>query len=255
MSSLLFLILMALIAIVIGFLIGIVILVWVTKLFKIEKPSYKKTLIVLIISGVASSIVSIIFSIIKLGFLANLLALIANFFVFNYLYKKYYQCSWKKSLGIYIISGIIMTFVAFLIVMPIRLYIFSPFVVSGQAMSPTYNNGAYLIINKFDKSFNRGDVVVFDASFIKGYEGKTFIKRIIGLPSEKVEIQNGKVLINGQALNENYINGDTSGNISMTLNQNEYFVLGDNRSQSFDSRMWGPLNKSSIEGKVSDLTK
>jgi signal peptidase I len=251
MSSLLFILIILLFSIVVGFFGGGMLLVWITKLFRIEKPSYKKSLIVLIVSGLAGFIAGIIFGIVNLGILSNLLVSVVSFFVFHHFYKKYYQSSWKKSLGIYIVSGIIGTVVVLLIVIPIRLYVFSPFVVSGEAMSPTYNNGAYLIIDKFDKSFERGNVVVFDTSFIKGYEGQTFIKRIVGLPLEKVEIKDGKVSINGQVLNESYVSGDTSGDTSITLNQNEYFVLGDNRSKSFDSRMWGPLNKSNIEGKVS----
>ena len=79
---------------------------------------------------------------------------------------------------------------------------------------------------------------------------KFFIERIIGLPSEKVDIQGGKVLINGQVLNESYYNGETLPDSSLTLEQDQYFVLGDNRMKSSDSRIWGPITKSSIQGKI-----
>lgn len=114
-------------------------------------------------------------------------------------------------------------------------------------MSPTYNNGDYLLINKFSKDFSRSDVVVFR---YEKQPGTLFIKRIIGLPSEKVEIRGGKVFINGQVLNETYYNRETTGDASVTLGQDQYFVLGDNRNKSFDSRSFGPITKSSVEGKV-----
>ncbi len=143
-----FIILISLIAIVIGLFVGGGLLVGVTKLFKIENPSYKKSLVVLIVSGIASFIAGIIFGIINLGFLSNVLVSVATFFVFHYFYKKYYQSSWKKSLGIYVIFGIIGVVISLLVVIPTRLFIVQPFVVSGETMSPTYLNGDYLLINK-----------------------------------------------------------------------------------------------------------
>ncbi len=223
------------------------ILVWVEKLFKIENPTYKNSLKTLIFSGIASVIVAIIFGIINLGFLSNVLAPIASFFAFHYFLKKYYLSSWKKSLGIYVVFGIVGIIVSLIVVIPTRLYIFSPFVIAGEAMSPTYNNGDYLLINKFDKSFERGDIIVF--RYPKD-PNKFFIERIIGLPSEKVGIQGGKVLINGQVLNESYYSGETLPDSSLTLKQDQYFVLGDNRMKSSDSRIWGPITKSSIQGKI-----
>lgn len=240
-------ILVILITLVVSLFVGAGILVWTTKLFKIEKPRYKKSLIVLVISGITSFIAGIIFGIIKLGFLSNVLASITTFFVFHYFYKKYYQNSWKKSLGIYIIFGIIFIIVSLLVVIPTRLYIVEPFTASGETMSPTYNNGDYLLINKLSKDFVRGDVVVFK---YKEQPKTFFIKRIIALPSEKVEIKDGRVYINDQILNEGYYSGETMGYTSITLGQDQYFVLGDNRNKSFDSRNFGPVAKPSIEGKI-----
>lgn len=234
-------------AVVISLLIGGYILAWITKLFKIENASYKKSLIVLIVSGIASIIAGIIFGILNLGLLSNILVSVATFFVFHYFYKKYYQSSWKKSLGIYVVFSAIGIVATLLIVIPFRLYVAMPFIQAGESMSPLYNDGDYLLINKFDKSFERGDVVVFR------YEkdpSALFFKRIVGLPSEKVEIRDGKVYINGQVLNESYYSGETSGDVAVTLNQDQFFVLGDNRSKSLDSRIFGPISKSSIEGKI-----
>ncbi len=223
------------------------ILVWVEKLFKIENPTYKNSVKTLIFSSIAGAVVGIIFSIINLGLLSNIIITVASFFAFHYFLKKYYFSSWKKSLGIYVFFGIVGIIVSLVVVVPTRLYVFEPFTVSGEAMSPTYNNGDYLLINKFDKSFERGDIVVF--RYPKD-PSKFFIKRIIGLPSEKVDIQGGKVIINGQVLNESYYNGETLPDSSLTLEQYQYFVLGDNRMKSSDSRILGPITKSSIQGKI-----
>jgi len=242
-----FVILFLLVVIIVGLFIGGGLLVWISKLFKIENPSYQKSLVVLIVSGIASLIAGIIFGIINLGFLSNVLVSIVAFFVFHFFYKKYYLSSWKRTLGIYLVFGIISIVVSLIIIIPFRLYVVSLFTVSGETMSPTYNNGDYVLINKFSKDFSRGDVVVFR---YEEHASSFFIKRIVGLPGEKVEIRNGKVFIDGQALNETYYSGETPGNTSVTLSQNQYFVLGDNRGKSLDYLDFGPIDKSNIEGKV-----
>ena len=232
---------------IILFLVEAGLLLWVEKLFKIENPTYKNALKTLIFSSIASVVVGIIFSILNLSFLSTVWVAIASFFIFHYFLKKYHVSSRKKSLGIYIVFGIIGAVVSLVIVIPTRLYIFEPFAVFGGTMSPTYNYGDYLLINKLDKSFERSDVVVFHTEKQSNY---FLIKRIVGLPSEKVSIQDGKVFINGELLNENYYNGKTSPDSSITLGQDQYFVLNDNRNESFDSRSFGPVNKSSIQGKI-----
>lgn len=222
------------------------VLLWITKLFKIENPSYKKSLLVLILSHIASGIASVIFGVVDLGILSNILVTVVSFFAFHYLLKRYYQNSWKKSLGVYVVFGIITTIISLFIVVPTRLFLVEPFVVSGNAMSPTYNTGDYLFINKLAKNFNRGDVVIVRLE----QQNAFFIKRIIGLPTEKIEIKNGSVLINGQPLNEGYYTGETPGDISVSLSQDQFFVLGDNRTESYDSRSYGPVSRSGIQGKV-----
>lgn len=230
-------------------LINAGILFWITKRFRIEKSNYKKSLFILIISGTAGIISGVTVSLVSLGSPSALLANIVAFFVFHYFYKKYYQISLKKSLGIYIVFGIASILFSLVTITPIRLYVVSPFFVSGEAMSPAYNDGDYLLTNKLDKNFSRGDVVIFQNE----KQPNTFlIKRIIGLPSEKIEIKDGKVFINGQVLDEtSYYSGETAGNTSVTLEQGWYFVLGDNRKKSFDSRSFGPIATSDIEGTVS----
>ena len=149
--------------------------------------------------------------------------------------------------------------IAFLIVVPIRYFLFQPFIVSGASMAPNFATGDYLIVDEISyrlSSPQRGDVVVFDASFIPGYGGQRFIKRVIGLPGETVDVTNGKVeIISGTkttVLSEKYLPGNlkTFGDKNITLKSDEYFVLGDNRMYSYDSRMWGVVPRNYIIGKA-----
>ncbi len=155
--------------------------------------------------------------------------------------------------------------IAFVIVAPIRYFLFQPFIVSGASMDPNFATGDYLIVDEISYRFfdpQRGDVVVFNAGFIKdpsgqyGYAGQRFIKRVIGLPGETVDITNGEVEIikDGKTtiLDEKYLPNDlkTIGEINMTLKTDEYFVLGDNRQYSYDSRAWGVVLRKDIIGKA-----
>ncbi|KKS23481.1 signal peptidase I [Candidatus Giovannonibacteria bacterium RIFCSPLOWO2_01_FULL_43_160] len=138
------------------------------------------------------------------------------------------------------------------IVLPIRTYIAQPFIVSGASMEPNFHNGEYLIIDELTYELRlpeRGEVVVFRYPL---NPSEFFIKRVIGLPGEKVEIKNGKITINGLELAEPYLlaNLETAPNVKMELTENQYFVLGDNRPHSSDSRFWGALPKEKLMGRA-----
>jgi signal peptidase I len=142
--------------------------------------------------------------------------------------------------------------VAFLI----RFFLIQPFYVSGQSMEPTFENNQYIIVDQVSYRFHaprRGDVVVFKYPKNVAF---SFIKRIIGLPGDTVTIHNGEVTVtnsknpDGLTLAEKYIASRTSGELTTTLEKDEYFVLGDNRPNSSDSRSWGILPKRLIIGKV-----
>jgi signal peptidase I len=137
----------------------------------------------------------------------------------------------------------------------VRSFIAQPFLVSGSSMEPTFSNGNYLLVDELTYRFRepeRGEVVVFK---YPQDPSSYFIKRIIGLPGETVEVTNGKVEILKDGaplvLSEPYIiqkNG--AADFSKTLGSGEYFVMGDNRNFSFDSRSWGPLPKDDMVGVV-----
>jgi signal peptidase I len=146
--------------------------------------------------------------------------------------------------------------IATLIVLPFRIYIAQPFIVNGSSMDNTFRNGHYLIVDQVSYRFQepiRGEVVVF--RYPKD-PSRFFIKRIIGLPEEIIEISNGKIIIknsdnpDGFELTEPYIKDTTYNTLETKLNKDEYFVMGDNRSASLDSRVWGPLHSDLIIGRA-----
>jgi len=148
--------------------------------------------------------------------------------------------------------------IALLIVLPIRLFIAQPFIVSGASMDPTFENGQYLIVDEISYRLNgpsRGDVVIFkNPKNTKQY----FIKRVIGLPGETVTTNTtGQIVIKNTnqgtelVLEEPYIPTPIkSGPFNRALSADEYFMMGDNRTGSFDSRMWGPLKRDLIIGRA-----
>jgi signal peptidase I len=147
---------------------------------------------------------------------------------------------------------------AFAIVVPIRYYLFQPFVIQGSSMEPNFHQADYLIVDEFSyrlRAPERGEVVVFKYPLDSS---KRFIKRIIGLPGETVETKDGKVTVykNGQkvVLDESaYLSADLKvpDMSPITLKDGQYFVLGDNRPYSYDSQDWGELSAADIIGKVS----
>jgi len=145
--------------------------------------------------------------------------------------------------------------IALVISLPIRFFIAEPFIVNGPSMDPTFSTGQFLIVDRLTYRFNepqRGDVIIFRyPNNPKVY----YIKRIIGLPGEKLTIENGKVNITSSGtstiLKEPYIAEShlSKESETITLDEKQYFVMGDNRIQSSDSRLWGPLDKKLIIGR------
>ncbi len=147
--------------------------------------------------------------------------------------------------------------IAVVIVVPVRLFIAQPFIVSGASMDPTFENGQYLIVDELSYRVtepDRGDVVIF--KYPKD-PTQYFIKRIIGTPGETVRISGGIVSVRSaqsttwETLQESYVvNEGNGGNLELTLGQDEFFVMGDNRPESSDSRVWGPLPRDHIVGRA-----
>lgn len=238
-----------------------------TKKFKINNTQYKtaiKITIYFILLTFAIGIIPAIFlNSTGLPLISKILLGIIGFFVLHELLKKYYKTTLKQNIKIYtlyaILSIILSISVSLFVIIPIRYFIVQPFYAKGAAMEPTLVDNEYMFIDQISYRFNkpeRGDVIVFR---YPENPQEYFIKRIIALPGESVQIKNEKVYIfnnnnpEGMELTETYLATDTktysSNNEIIKIKDDEYFVLGDNRTASKDSRTFGPLNKNFIIGK------
>ncbi len=146
--------------------------------------------------------------------------------------------------------------IALAIVIPVRMFIAQPFVVSGDSMFPTFHNGQYLIVDELSYNTSgphRGDVVIFK---YPNDPSRFFIKRIIGMPNEKIVIKDGTVSIvnkenpDGFALNEPYIDEPFHTTATYETGTDQFFVMGDNRNRSSDSRIWGVLPRKLMIGRA-----
>lgn len=162
----------------------------------------------------------------------------------------------KKSIVREYVEAII---IALILAFIIRTFIVQAFKIPSGSMIPTLQIGDHILVNKFIYRFDdvkRGDIIVF--KFPKD-ESRDFIKRAIGLPGDKVEIKNKKVYINDKPIDESYAFHEEEGNSSYhprdnfgpsVIPENNFFVMGDNRENSMDSRFWGLLDKNKIKGKA-----
>lgn len=163
-----------------------------------------------------------------------------------------------KKLGSFFLEVIQVVVFAIALFLFLYLLVLQPHKIKGNSMQPNFPNQEYLLTDKVTYRLEdpkRGDVIVFKAP---GTDGDEYIKRIIGLPGERVSLKNGKVLINSVELSEGYINSSIYTNPGIFLRANQevvvpkssYFVLGDNRPFSSDSRSWGFITRDDITGRA-----
>lgn len=157
----------------------------------------------------------------------------------------------------FILDVVKFSVISLLIVIPFRIFIAQPYIVNGSSMEDAFHSGEYLIVDQLSYRFkepNRGDVVVFR---FPQAPALFFIKRIIGLPNETISIDRGTITIKntehpeGFALPEPYLTRPFIDDMKpVTLKNDEYFVMGDNRQASLDSRAWGPLSRTYLSGEA-----
>lgn len=166
--------------------------------------------------------------------------------------------SLAKSSGLFIWEVAKIVIISLAIILPIRYFLIQPFYVKGASMEPTFHDHQYLLIDEISYRFSdpqRGDIVVFR---YPNDPSQFFIKRIIGLPGEKLEIRNNNITVfnikypDGAILEESYLDKSvtTTGDISVQLSNNEYYLLGDNRNSSLDSRFFGSVQKKLLVGRT-----
>lgn len=239
----------ALLAIIVYIFLSSHILSWISNKILINGLNFKKSLKIILILGV----IGLFIVIIRLGWII----ILAFFPLFHYLIQYYQKEKIKilQTLKVFIIFGLIGFILEIVIVISFRAFVFQPFEVKGISMNPTLNDGDYLIVKEFDRNFKRGDIVVMRNPL---NTSQYFIERIIGLPNEVVVINGGKIYINNDLLKEDYIASETAGDISVDLSSQQYYVMGDNRMASLDSRKFGPVPYKHIIGKIffkSELVK
>lgn len=147
-----------------------------------------------------------------------------------------------------IIKEILPYIAVIIFVIVIRCYVFTFIRVNGSSMVPTLHNNDIMALNKI--GYNFSDISRFDIVVINtGHE--YIVKRIIGLPGEKIKYSDNKLYINGKVVTENFSHKETEDFSEVEVAEGEYFVLGDNRTNSMDSRVFGSFKKEQIEGKTS----
>ncbi len=166
--------------------------------------------------------------------------------------------SMSKHILEFVVELLKVVLISLAIIIPVRYFLIQPFYVKGASMEPNFHDNEYLIIDEISYRFSspqRGDIVVFRYPLDPS---QYFIKRIIGLPDETVEVRDGKIYIyndeykEGVPVDEDYLPVGifTQGEETLVLSENEYYVLGDNRPSSLDSRRFGPVVWKNIIGKV-----
>lgn len=165
---------------------------------------------------------------------------------------------WFKGAGVVILEFVKIAVLAAITIGAVRYFVFKPFIVHGASMVPNFYENEYLIIDEISYRFKepqRGDIVV---TRNPDKNDEFFLKRVIGLPGEHLIVNDGKVRIatdknpDGATLEENYLPSRefTPGSVDITLGLDELYVMGDNRDASLDSRVFGPLKRSLVVGKV-----
>ena len=240
-------------------LLPALVLFGITKILNRKNNSFvsclKISISAALIGFIINTIISYFSSTLELGFIGAAFA----FYVFYRLYSKQFSINITKSLGVYIAYVGITTVCILAVVIPIRVYITQPFVIDGNAMSPTLNSGQYILANKLGHEYQRGNIVVFKYPLNPSIN---YVMRIIGLPGDRVDVHGGSVYIyntsylNGLKLDEPYLKPGQQTNASdgmtqqeWTIGNDQYFVLGDNRDHADDSRSWGFVPRKNIIGK------
>ncbi len=145
-----------------------------------------------------------------------------------------------------IIKELLPYFIIILVVVLIRTFIVTPVIVNGPSMKPTLQGNEIMLLKKYDTNYERFDIVVVN----KSVYGENLIKRVIALPGETIEYKHNKLYINDEIVDDPFGTGKTGNIQKITLGKDEYFIMGDNRENSTDSRKIGVIKKRELEGTV-----
>lgn len=166
--------------------------------------------------------------------------------------------SWWSSVKLFVMETLKVVFLSLAIIIPVRYFLIQPFYVKGASMEPSYLDHEYLIIDEISYRFReprRGEVIVFHPP---NNERQYYIKRVVGIPGDRVRVTGGQVFLynaghqEGIRVEEPFLASGTQtfGEVDTVLKQDQYFVLGDHREASLDSRVFGPVSRSEIVGRT-----
>ena len=240
----------------ISFFAGVFFLKFATRIVKVKVLTSWQAVKIILFSGILGFILNAIISSLDGNTtLAYLIDIVLIFAVFHWLLNKYTKVSFGKSIVVYFCYVIPLVITTLFLAAIMRVYLFQPFIADGQSMEPTYKNNDYLVTDKIAYRFHvpaRGDIVIMHP---QDNPDVNYIKRVIGVPGDTIIIANGDVKVNGQNMAEPYTNGKRTLTVSgselkVTLKNNEFFVLGDDREHSRDSRELGPVPIRNIVSRV-----
>lgn len=226
------------ITVLLVFAVSVIIMHVIGVLLNLKGRSFYKSFIIVLLQNLAAIVINIVIGTISF-FIPNayflaiwqifglLISIVISYFVLHFLLRHYYQISWLKSLLAYILQGFV-NIVLIIILVLIISFNFKPFIIDGNSMDPAYKNGEIWMTTTFNKSYQRGEVVIMSVP----YTDKYYIKRIVGLPGESLEVKDNQIFINGQLYAESYIHGSSMDYPPVALKEYEYFVMGDNRNNS-----------------------
>ncbi|MBI4239558.1 signal peptidase I [Candidatus Uhrbacteria bacterium] len=223
-----------------------------------EKNSYKQSVVLAILATIVSVVwfgLSLLFKERVPEVVLGLLGIFYNVGLFIVIIRQQLPITFMKALGIYVISGIFSLVLVFFAVFITRLFVVQSFFVKGTSMNPTYQENDYLLINKIDHNYQRGDVVVYRQPVD---EKKYLVHRLIGLPGERIVIKDKQITVYAKDKPDGFVLQETGYQtfplrdvaVDTTLKSDEYFVLGDNRPSAMDSTVVGPIARDRIVGKV-----
>lgn len=231
---------------------------WLARRFKIAGTAYRLALKLEIWRFGIVLVLALVWSLIFTDqLILTFLSYVSSIAAFFYLARLIYKIGWQKIALLFISWQLAIALAGAVAVILIRTFVFLPFYISGDSMEPALNNGDYVLIKRFDRNYQRGDIVIISEPAVPG----TFlVKRIIGLPGERIAIKSSGLyridIKTGQGvkIDEPYLASGTKtapgGKGIFDIPAGKYFVLGDNRKNSEDSRELGPVDRSWIIGKL-----
>lgn len=232
------------------------ILFLLSKLFKIPSASFKKSIVIFLASSLTTTLIVTIATILNVESsilpveVVLVIAYIAGLTIFCFLLRKLYNTKLLKGLLLYIVFTLLAGVISFGTLQMARTHLpVQMFIIEGNAMLPTYQNGSLVLLSSTNDEIARTDVVIYslqDPTYFR-------VGRVIGLPGERVEVIGEDIHINGKPLDESAYWGAEAVTYMdgfVVLKENEYFILGDNRGNSSDSRVIGPIKKEQIVGAI-----